>query len=92
MRITNSTLRKIIREELDRYDREEAPVPFEEAKALAIKEMKAAEEALSYAIEHITDSIGGGTYWEETEELRDKLEHLMERFSREEPVPERYSS
>ena len=64
---------------------EGAPVPFEEAKALAIKEMKAAQAALTYAIEHIVNSTGGGTYWEETEELLDKLEHLMERFSREEP-------
>ena len=64
---------------------EGAPVPFEEAKALAIKEMKAAQAALTYAIEHIINSTGGGTYWEETEQLLDKLEHLMERFSREEP-------
>ena len=87
MQITNSTLRKIIREELDgaMNDDEGAPVPFEEAKALAIKEMKAAQAALTYAIEHIINSRGGGTYWEETEELLDKLEHLMERFSREEP-------
>jgi len=89
MKLTQSQLRKLIKEELDR---EEAPVPFEEAKALAIKEMKAAEEALSYAIEHITDSTGGGTYLSDAFELRDQLQDLLGRYREEEPVPERYSS
>ena len=82
MKLSKSQLRKLIKEELDR---EEAPVPFEEAKALAIKELKAAQAALTYALEWVVESTGAGTYWEETEELLDKLEHLMERFSREEP-------
>jgi hypothetical protein len=82
MKLTQSQLRKLIKEELDR---EEAPLPFEEAKALAIKELKAAQAALTYALEWVVESTGAGTYWEETEELLDKLEYLMERFSREEP-------
>ena len=85
MKITQSTLRKIIKEELDRNDREEGLLPFEEAKALAIKDFRTAQKALTYALEWVVESTGGGTYWEETEDLLDKLEHLMERFSREEP-------
>ena len=89
MKLTKSQLRKLIKEAIDRSNNvateEEAPLPFEEAKALAIKELKAAQEALTYAMEWVVESTGAGTYWEETEELLDKLEHLMRRFSREKP-------
>jgi len=89
MKITQSQLRKLIKEAIDRRDNvateEEPPLTFEETKALAIKDFRTAQEALTYALEWVVESTGAGTYWEETEDLLDKLEYLMERFSREEP-------
>ena len=93
MKLTQSQLRHIIKEELDRrYDVATKEPTFEEAHALGIKELQAAELALDHAIVHISDSTGGGTYWSDALELRDQLQDLLGRFREEEPVPERYSS